>query len=78
MARVRKFFPLTSSAKPHPTEVDCGWVMISSAQGPMLQLSTYGSDTRVSQPKVSQTIQIDEARARELQRILRQAFPESS
>lgn len=41
----------------------------------MLQLSIYGSDTRASQPKVSQTLQIDQAGARELLRILRQAFP---
>ena len=78
MARVRKFFPLTTSAKPHPTDVDCGWLVIATAQGPMLQLSTYGSDARVSQPKVSQTLQIDEAGARELLRILRKAFPDVS
>ena len=78
MARVRKFFPLTSSPQAHPTEVDCGWVVLATAQGPMLQLSTYGSDTRVSQPKVSQTLQIDEAGARDLSRILRKALPDTN
>ena len=78
MARGRKFFPLGNSPQPHPTEVDCGWVVLATAQGPMLQLSTYGSDTRASQPKVSQTLQIDEAGARELLRILRKAFPETT
>lgn len=78
MARVRKFFPLTSSSQAHPTEVDCGWVVFDTALGQLLQLSTFGSDSRASPPKVSQTLQLDEVRARELQRILRQAFPDKA
>lgn len=42
----------------------------------LLQLSTFGSDTRKSDPKVSQTLQIDAARAGELMHLLRDAFPD--
>ena len=49
--------------------------MVSGAGGARLfQLSTYGSDTRASEPKVSQTIQIDKDVARELVEQLRKTF----
>ena len=41
----------------------------------MLQLETYGSDDRAIPGKVSQVIQLDEAGARELKRIIERAFP---
>lgn len=76
MARVRKLTrEERSTARPHPTEVDCRWQVVRASSGPALfQLSTYGSDARVSEPKVSQTIQIDEAVARELVDNLRTTF----
>ncbi len=42
--------------------------------GPLLQLNTYGSDSRQSEPKVSQTIQVDERVARELAALVQQVF----
>ena len=66
---------MTANLRPHLSEVDCGYQVIDSAQGRLLQLSTFGSDTRRSEPKVSQTIQLNEERARELVTILRSAFP---
>jgi hypothetical protein len=38
-------------------------------------METYGSENRVSGEKVSQSIQVDEAGARELMKILRRSFP---
>lgn len=75
MAKIRNFFKATATVREHPTEVDCGWQV---SQGPvtLLQLSTYGSDQRASQPKVSQTLQLDEAGARELLTIIQTAFPQ--
>ena len=74
MAIVRSLKPSQNSARPHPTAVDCEWQIVESGDGRLLQLSTYGSDQRASQPKVSQTIQIDESVARELLKIISQAF----
>lgn len=49
-----------SRSRPHPTLVDCRWQQIEGSNGATLfQLSTYGSDDRESNPKVSQTIQMD-------------------
>lgn len=39
-----------------------------------MTLSTYGSDTRASRPKVSQTIQMDRDIARQLVAVLKDAF----
>lgn len=64
-----------SNSRPHPTEVDCRWQIISGPGGPVLfQLSTYGSDDRESEPKVSQTIQFDRETAAQLVARLRDAF----
>lgn len=75
MARITEFFKTTGTARPHPTQVECGWQVIEGEQT-LLQLSTYGSDHRMSNKKVSQTLQLDRERARELLRIIRSAFPE--
>jgi 5-methylcytosine-specific restriction protein B len=40
----------------------------------LLQLSTYGSDERQSDKKVSQTLQLDEVAARELVEIISRVF----
>ncbi|KHL18345.1 UNVERIFIED_CONTAM: hypothetical protein LK11_07085 [Mumia flava] len=58
------------------TEVECGWAKVSSTAGePLLQLSTYGSVQRRSQPKVSQTLQFDENQARQLLSVIHRTFP---
>ncbi|NYG54943.1 hypothetical protein [Nocardioides perillae] len=75
MARVRDLSEMNGDSRPHPTEVDCGWQVLSTPGGArLLQLSTYGSDTRVSHPKVSQTIQLDRAAALRLREIIDATF----
>ncbi|MEV0823781.1 hypothetical protein [Nonomuraea rubra] len=44
--------------------------------GTYLQLSTYGSDGRQSEKKVSQTLQLDRERAAVLLNIIKEAFPD--
>ena len=56
-------------------EVLCGYNSIQIGQREILQLETYGSPDRKVPGKISQSIQLDEAGARELVRILRSAFP---
>ena len=76
MARIRQFRrDSPAGARPHPTAVDCGWFTLTGVDGEiLLQLSTYGSDHRKSQPKVSQTLQIDAEIARQLQVVLEDTF----
>ncbi|RBA30397.1 hypothetical protein DQ226_17360 [Dietzia maris] len=76
MARVRSLVLGDSDLLPHRTEVDCTYQIVGADDGSrLLQLSTYGSDSRKSGPKVSQTLQIDEGTAAELVEIIRRAFP---
>ena len=76
MARIRSLKEVvTDNPRLHPTEVDCTWQKTRTENGEVLvTLSTYGSDDRVSQPKVSQTIQLDRQVAAELVRVLTTAF----
>jgi hypothetical protein len=76
MAKIKEFFRVTKAASPHPTEVECGYQIILTEDGPLLQLSTYGSDGRQSEKKVSQTLQLDRERAAELLQIIKKAFPD--
>lgn len=75
MARVKKFFETAGDSKRHPTEVECGWSIVNAPGERLLQLSTYGSEQRQSQPKVSQTIQLDEQAAADLTNLISKAFP---
>lgn len=75
MARVRELFQDDRSGRPHPTEVECGWQVVQAGDGSrLLQLSTYGSDDRRSDKKVSQTIQVDRAIAAQLIQVLTATF----
>lgn len=76
VARVREIKPsVGGSGGVHPTEVDCGWQVVTAAGGErLLQLSTYGSDKRASEPKVSQTLQLDREAALRLRAIIDQTF----
>ncbi|MEU3169399.1 hypothetical protein [Streptosporangium sp. NPDC006930] len=76
MAKIKEFFRVTKTASPHPTEVECGYQVILTQNGALLQLSTYGSDGRQSEKKVSQTLQLDRERAAELLQIITEAFPD--
>ncbi|MGN6444480.1 hypothetical protein [Amnibacterium sp.] len=76
MAKIRTFTFRRAAAQAHPTEVDATWAIAGSGPEALVQISTYGSDGRQSQPKVSQTIQIDEAVAAQLIDVLVDAFGE--
>lgn len=75
MARIRSISKSSESIRPHRTEVDATYQVLTSEDGATLfHLSTYGSDDRVSKPKVSQTIQLDRSMAQDLVARLRDAF----
>ena len=57
------------------SEVECGWTVGEVEGRTVLHLETYGSSARDIPGKVSQSIEVDAEGARELQRILRTAFP---
>jgi len=78
LARIRSLNQATGTGKLHPTEVDATWTTASGSDGEqLLQISTFGSDLRASEPKVSQTIQIDGELAQELRIVLDLLFPPS-
>lgn len=61
----------------HPTEVDCFYQFIMTPDGETLvHLSTFGSDSRASVPKSSQSMQVDRRAAEALIRVIKQAFPD--
>ena len=76
MAKIKEFVRTTLNSRAHPTNVECGWQPVHDSGQSYLQLSTYGSDDRQSEKKVSQTIQIDRARAAELLAIIHGTFPD--
>ena len=75
MARLRTFHKVIGSGRIHPTEVDAEWTVVTADTGErLLQVSTFGSDSRASIPKVSQTIQLDEGMAHQLRSALDDTF----
>jgi hypothetical protein len=55
------------SSSLHPTEVDLEVKRVTSPDGvALVQLTTFGSDHRLSDPKPSQTIQLDATHAQAL------------
>lgn len=75
MARIRSIASGTQSIRPHETEVDCFYSLVDNGSETLLHLSTFGSDDRKTAPKSSQSIQIDEAIARQLVELLVSTFP---
>ena len=77
MAVVTTFFqnPVERSGR-HQTEVDCGWSVVETASGRLLQLDTFGSKGRQIVGKKSQTVQFDRSAAIELIAILKRTFPD--
>lgn len=75
MAVIRSITPSAQALRRHRTEVDATFQVLEDAAGRLFQLSTYGSDRRASQPKVSQTIQLDREQAAALVKQLLLAFP---
>lgn len=63
MARVRSIEAGNQAVKPHTSEVDGYVQIISTADGPLVHLSTFGSDSRASAPKSSQSMQFDREQA---------------
>lgn len=76
MARIRQVLRGSQDVRPHPTEVDCFYQVVSAPDGARLvHLSTFGSAERQSEPKSSQSLQLDESAARELVQVLLESFP---
>lgn len=77
MARIREIVQGTQSIKAHKPDdaVTCQYQVLTDENGsPLLHLSTFGSDKRVSQPKSSQSIQLDRDNAVALMTILSETF----
>ena len=76
MAFVKDLIPADrKSLKIQPTQVVCRYSVDEVTPGrKIIQLDTHGSDRREIPGKVSQTLQLDEARARRLWEILRAEF----
>lgn len=75
MALIRSFHTSSQHIRRHQTEVDYEHTVVGSGTDRVLHLSTFGSDARASNPKSSQSIQLDRERAQELVRIIHHAFP---
>lgn len=75
MAIIRSLSRGSSDVSRHRTTVDATFQVVTDGTGTLFHLSTYGSDDRASQPKVSQTIQLDRDGAELLITALREAFP---
>ncbi|WP_338764882.1 Shedu immune nuclease family protein [Nocardia vulneris] len=77
MARILKVIPSTQEQiNPHSLAngVECEHTIIQSAEGPLVHLSTFGSENRASHRKSSQSMQFDRETALELIEVLREAF----
>ncbi len=55
--------------------VSCGYRWFDIGRRRILQLDTYGSNERAIPGKASQSLQIDEAAARQLKQLIEDAFP---
>lgn len=74
MARIRSLSRAAGSGRVHPTETDADWSVVTNGEDTLLQISTYGSDSRASEPKVSQTLQFDRSMATTLRNALNETF----
>ena len=75
MALITQFTERRSASIGWRSQVECGYNVGEHHNRRVLHLETYGSSGRQIPGKVSQSIQLDEAAAANLVRILRQAFP---
>jgi hypothetical protein len=78
MARVTGFEPGGQQLNIHPSEVTCFFQVLATPGGPLLHLSTFGSSSRESAPKSSQSLQLDLFAARELIEVIRRSFPDEN
>lgn len=63
MAVIRSLTWVDEGGRVHPTEVDCELRAVTGGGQSYLQLSTFGSDHRQREKKVSQTLQLDRSSA---------------
>lgn len=76
MARMRSLDRGSQNVGVHPSEVDGYYQLIMTSGGERyLHLTTFGSDSRQSAPKSSQSIQFSQQMAQQLVDVLRAAFP---
>ena len=75
MALIGEFYEVNSDKTALHKPVSCGWRVFNAGDVKVLQLDTYGSDTRQIPNKVSQSIQLDRAGAAQLLRLIRSTFP---
>ena len=75
MAVIRSIKSGPPTERVHPSETDALMQVVRPASGVvLLQLSTFGSDDRQSEPKVSQTIQLDKNAALALRAFIDATF----
>jgi hypothetical protein len=75
MALITDFSRVEKKAQKIHEPVECGYSVFRDRQGEIvLQLDTYGTSERKLTNKVSQSIQLDEAAARELLKIITSTF----
>jgi 5-methylcytosine-specific restriction protein B len=76
VARVRSLEPGHQTIRPHTSEADCFFQIIDEGQGVrLLHLTTFGSDSRVREPKSSQSLQLDEDMAGQVVSLMLTTFP---
>lgn len=75
MALIERFEARPIEPRRVHERVICGYSATEVQGRRILQLETYGSTARVMPGKVSQSIQLDEAAARELKLIIERSFP---
>ncbi|MFF8590744.1 hypothetical protein ACF061_04770 [Streptomyces sp. NPDC015220] len=75
MALISEFQSVSSDTQRVHGPVTCGYRTFTADGQRILQLDTYGSTERKILDKISQSIQLDVASARELLKILEEAFP---
>lgn len=67
MVRISAVSPGHQNVRPHPTTTECFTQIIDTADGVrLLHISTFGSESRTSSPKSSQSMQFDVDTARAL------------
>ena len=76
MALITKFVHRPGSTGGFRSEVECGYRIVSDGSTTLLHLETYGSSKRAIPGKISQSLQLDLDGARELRRLIDQAFPD--
>jgi len=74
MAQIAKFERVSSTSSPHPTETEAEWTTLTHDGTTLLQISTFGSSSRASHRKVSQTLQFNASMAAKLRQAIDAAF----